>query len=131
MFCCLLFCGLLIDRPASDASRILAAQQSQAMEVRAQHREVTNVQPDSHLTPAEEIQHAKLKEEPGKYPPAQEMIAALLADHEVLIRRLRIDLEACAEKYHDTGTNDFLTGLMEKHEKMAWMLRAFLAADSV
>ena len=25
------------------------------------------------------------------------------------------------------GTNDFLTGLMEQHEKMAWMLRAFVA----
>jgi DNA-binding ferritin-like protein len=24
------------------------------------------------------------------------------------------------------GTNNFLTDLMEKHEKMAWMLRAFL-----
>jgi starvation-inducible DNA-binding protein len=29
------------------------------------------------------------------------------------------------------GTNDFLTGLMEQHEKMAWMLRAFLRAESV
>lgn len=24
------------------------------------------------------------------------------------------------------GTNDFLTGLMERHEKMAWMLRAMV-----
>jgi starvation-inducible DNA-binding protein len=29
------------------------------------------------------------------------------------------------------GTNDFLTGLMEQHEKMAWMLRAFLEGLSV
>jgi starvation-inducible DNA-binding protein len=29
------------------------------------------------------------------------------------------------EKHNDAGTSDFLTGLMEKHEKMAWMLRAF------
>jgi starvation-inducible DNA-binding protein len=29
------------------------------------------------------------------------------------------------------GTNDFLTGLMEQHEKMAWMLRAFLAGATV
>jgi starvation-inducible DNA-binding protein len=28
------------------------------------------------------------------------------------------------------GTNDFLTGLMERHEKMAWMLRAFLEGRS-
>ena len=35
-------------------------------------------------------------------------------------------LAACADKYQDAGTNDFLTGLMEQHEKMAWMLRACL-----
>ena len=28
--------------------------------------------------------------------------------------------------YHDMGTNDFLIGIMEKHEKMAWMLRAHI-----
>jgi hypothetical protein len=32
------------------------------MEVRAQHREVTKVQPETYLTPEEERQHAKLKE---------------------------------------------------------------------
>jgi starvation-inducible DNA-binding protein len=82
-------------------------------------------------TLAEFSQHARLKEEPGRYSPAQAMIANLLADHETLIRQLRVDLETSAEKYHDAGTNDFLTGLMEKHEKMAWMLRAFLAAEPV
>ena len=29
------------------------------------------------------------------------------------------------DKYADAGTSDFLTGLLEKHEKMAWMLRAY------
>ena len=48
------------------------------------------------------------------------MIANLLADHEALIRQLRTDLETYDDKYRDIGTNDFLTGLMEKHEKMAW-----------
>jgi starvation-inducible DNA-binding protein len=37
-----------------------------------------------------------------------------------------VDLESCVDKFHDIGTNDFLTGLMERHEKMAWMLRAML-----
>ena len=53
------------------------------------------------------------------------MLANLLADHESLIRQLRGDLEVCGEKFRDLGTSDFLTGLMERHEKMAWMLRAF------
>ena len=75
-------------------------------------------------------QQARLKEHPGQYPNARQMIANLLADHETTIRQLRGDLET-TEKHHDMGTNDFLTGLMEKHEKMAWMLRVFLQGESV
>jgi starvation-inducible DNA-binding protein len=82
-------------------------------------------------TLTEFTQRTRLKEHPGQYPGAREMIANLLADHEATIRQLRVDLETCAERYRDLGTNDFLTGLMEKHEKMAWMLRAFLAGESV
>lgn len=72
------------------------------------------------------LKHTRLKEEPGSYPDASGMLSNLLADHESVIRQLRQDLELCAESYKDMGTSDFLTGLMEKHEKMAWMLRAFL-----
>ncbi len=54
------------------------------------------------------------------------MIENLLADHEQIIRDLRHDVEVCADELNDQGTADFLTGLMEQHEKMAWMLRAFL-----
>ncbi len=77
-------------------------------------------------TLAEFAKVTRLKERPGEYLDARGMIADLLADHEAVIRQLRGDLEAAA-KHGDVGTNDFLTGLMEKHEKMAWMLRAFLA----
>jgi len=52
------------------------------------------------------------------------MIAVLLADHESLARQLREDVTSSAEKYGDVGTSDFLTGLLETHEKTAWMLRA-------
>lgn len=82
-------------------------------------------------TLTEFLQHTRLKEHPGQYPTAQEMISNLLTDHETVIRNLRIDLKTCADTYQDVGTNDFLTGLMEKHEKMAWMLRAFLGGESV
>ena len=54
------------------------------------------------------------------------MLSNLLAGHESVIRQLRKDLEMSAEPYKDMGTSDFLAGLMEKHEKLAWMLRAFL-----
>jgi starvation-inducible DNA-binding protein len=71
----------------------------------------------------------RLREQPGEHPPARAMISSLLADHETIVRNLREDLETCTEKYHDAGTTDFLTGLMEQHEKMAWMLRAFLEGE--
>lgn len=80
-------------------------------------------------TLTEFLQLARLKEQPGDTLPAQGMIAALLADHEAVIRQLRTDLDMCMSKHGDAGTSDFLTGLMEKHEKTAWMLRANL--DSV
>jgi starvation-inducible DNA-binding protein len=82
-------------------------------------------------TLADFLKNTRLKEQAGQYPDARDMISNLLSDHESIIRTLRVDLEICADKYHDMGTNDFLTGLMEKHEKTAWMLRAFLEGESV
>ncbi len=76
------------------------------------------------------LEHTRLKEHPTQYPSAREIISNLLADHEAIVRSLRADLETCAEKYGDAGTTDFLTGLMEQHEKMAWMLRSFLEGRS-
>ena len=81
-------------------------------------------------TLAEFSQQTRLKEQPGQHPDAHTMIANLLADHEAVIQSLRADLVTVMDKHGDAGTNDFLTGLMEKHEKMAWMLRAFLDGPS-
>jgi starvation-inducible DNA-binding protein len=75
---------------------------------------------------AEFSQLTRLKENGGKNPNDHGMLAALLDDHEAIIRNLRKDLEEVADKHGDMGTNDFLTGLMEEHEKTAWMLRSHL-----
>jgi len=77
-------------------------------------------------TLAEFTKYTRLKESPGDWPTAEKMIEALLADHETAIRYLRKDLETCVDKYHDVGTNNFLTDLMNRHEKLAWILRAHL-----
>ena len=77
-------------------------------------------------TMKEFLETTRLKEFPGVYPTAEKMISNLLSDHEAVIRFLREDLASCAEKYKDMGTSDFLTGLMEQHEKMAWMLRSYV-----
>ena len=47
-------------------------------------------------------------------------------DHEAIARSLRTEISTVGDRCGDVGTEDFLTGLLERHEKMAWMLRAFL-----
>ncbi|MBW8683839.1 Dps family protein [Chitinophaga rhizophila] len=51
-------------------------------------------------------------------------IKELQSDHESIIEFIRGNIDAFANTYKDAGTSDFITGLMEEHEKMAWMLRA-------
>ncbi|MGL5081097.1 MAG: Dps family protein [Microcoleaceae cyanobacterium] len=72
-----------------------------------------------------------LKEQAGIVPSTTEMVARLVDDHEQIIRNLRLHVDTCSEEFHDAGTADFLTGLMEKHEQIAWMLRSFIEGESV
>lgn len=74
---------------------------------------------------AEFARLSRLKEASGESA-ASAMIADLLSDHEAVVRNVRKVLDAVGGQYGDAGTNDFLTGLVEQHEKMAWMLRAHL-----
>ena len=53
-------------------------------------------------------------------------IKELLADHESILIHLRENINNFATELHDAGTSDYITGLLENHEKMAWMLRAHL-----
>jgi starvation-inducible DNA-binding protein len=69
---------------------------------------------------------SRLKEHPGQHPSSKSMLSNLLTDHESIIRTLRADLAICQDTHGDAGTADFLTALMQQHEKMSWMLRSFL-----
>lgn len=72
---------------------------------------------------AELIQLIRLTEIPGASCKSSKFVEAILADHENIIRQLREDAPKCA-KLGDDGTKDFLIGLIEQHENMAWMLLA-------
>ncbi|MDY6938466.1 MAG: Dps family protein [Cyanobacteriota bacterium] len=72
-----------------------------------------------------------LKEHPNDLPSANQMVERLVEDHEQVIRNLRSHIDACSEDFHDEGTSDFLTGLMEQHEEMAWMLRSFIEGQEL
>jgi len=58
---------------------------------------------------------------------AQSYIRTLLADHESIAIHLRENIDNYAGPLKDLGTSDYITGLMQTHETMAWMLRAHLS----
>jgi starvation-inducible DNA-binding protein len=72
-----------------------------------------------------------LKEETGKVPLATEMVSRLVEDHETIVRNLREHIDKASDDFHDEGTADFLTGLMEEHEQIAWMLRSFVEGEQI
>ncbi|MDJ0735675.1 MAG: Dps family protein [Nostocaceae cyanobacterium] len=74
---------------------------------------------------------ASLKEDTKNIPLATEMVANLVDAHEQIIRNLRQHIDNCSQDFHDEGTADFLTGLMEGHEEMAWMLRSFIEGEAL
>jgi starvation-inducible DNA-binding protein len=77
------------------------------------------------------VEAASLREHAGDLPNAENMVERLVSDHEQVIRNLREHIDQCSDKYHDEGTADFLTGLMEQHEEMAWMLRSFVEGTAL
>ncbi len=69
---------------------------------------------------------ARTSADPGYRLPANRMLRGLWGLHESMIVQLRADSTACGDRLKEAGTADFLTGLMRRHEKIAWMLRAQL-----
>ncbi len=67
-----------------------------------------------------------LTEKDGGGNDSRTLIAKLLADHESIIEFIRGNIDEFEEAHKDAGTSDWVTGLMETHEKIAWMLRAHL-----
>ncbi len=71
------------------------------------------------------IEKSRLEEKPAG-PDAKELLQGLLDMQESVIRSIRSCIDPIEDEHGDAGTADFLTGLMEQHEKMAWMIRAHL-----
>ena len=73
------------------------------------------------------LQHTHLPEYTDRGNDSRSLISQLLEDHESIILHFRENINRIAGEYHDLGTSDFITGIMEKQEKMAWILREHLA----
>ncbi|MCM3042866.1 DNA starvation/stationary phase protection protein [Paenibacillus motobuensis] len=72
----------------------------------------------------ESLELATIKEAAGNETPDQ-MVAAIVADFEVLDKELREGM-SIAEEAGDEATSDLLLGVVSTLEKHRWMLNAFL-----
>ncbi len=73
------------------------------------------------------LAHSRLEEQSAFIPD----ILHLLADHETLIRFLREDIRKCTDEFEDEGSIELLVSVMSLHEKMAWILRAYIEQEPV
>lgn len=83
-----------------------------------------------HYAPAQlkkYLQLTHLTEESFEKNDSQTFFSELLEDHESIIVFLRENIKPMAEKLKAEGISDYITGLMEYHEKTAWMLRSHLS----
>jgi starvation-inducible DNA-binding protein len=62
---------------------------------------------------------------------SQDYIKILLGDHDAIIQFIRGNISPVEDEFGDVGTADFLTGLLQEHEEMAWMLRASISKQTV
>lgn len=79
-------------------------------------------------TMADFLETGTLKEQPAALTDGSSALAALEADHEACARELREAIVEADQQHGDLGTADFLTELLRRHEKTAWMIRSHLTA---
>jgi starvation-inducible DNA-binding protein len=77
-------------------------------------------------TMTEFLENSTLKESPKEYVSQKNMLQELLNDHEQLVTEYRDYIPVLENENHDAGSADFITGLLQQHEKMAWVLRRYL-----
>ncbi|WP_243860358.1 Dps family protein [Flavobacterium poyangense] len=73
------------------------------------------------------IENSTLKESPKQYTSQKQMLQELLENHEQLATEFRAFIPTFENDNQDMGSADFVTGLLQQHEKMAWILRRYQA----
>ena len=58
---------------------------------------------------------------------SKEIFEMLRNDHDAIISMIQHEVVPISKKLKDKNTATFVTELMEKHKKMAWMLRFFMS----
>ncbi|MGL5682876.1 MAG: Dps family protein [Marinifilaceae bacterium] len=78
------------------------------------------------------LEHNRIKEvtEDQELPCANGMLKILSEDIDATIREIRNDLATMeSEGSNDSGTMNFLEDMIEKQEKLAWMIRSYVIDD--
>jgi len=70
---------------------------------------------------------ARLSEENDNFEHSTMITQTLVADHETIIGIIRNNIIPLTHMINDFTTADLVTGIMEQHEKMVWMLNSFLS----
>jgi len=70
---------------------------------------------------------SRLREENDNFEHLTLITQTLITDHETIIGIIRKEIIPLTNNLNDLITIDLATGIMEQHEKMAWMLRSFLS----
>lgn len=81
---------------------------------------------DAPITYAGSMKSTRLKRRSGKPGGQNEIIEALLEDHESIIRSLSCESSDASEEKDDTDTADFTAALARQHLEMAGALREWL-----
>lgn len=71
-------------------------------------------------------QESHISEKPMEYPKSEEMLRVLLLDNQSIQRQIKIFLQNNSSLKNDPGTEDFLVGLLQKHEMTSWKLKSHL-----
>jgi starvation-inducible DNA-binding protein len=70
---------------------------------------------------------ARLSEENDNFDHSTLITKTLVTDHETVIEVIRKEIIPLTNNLKDLITADLVTGIMEQHEKMAWMLSSFIS----
>jgi len=76
-------------------------------------------------TMKEFIENSTLKESPKEYASQKIMLEELLDNHEQMVTEFRGYIPELENDNKDVGSADFIAGLLQEHEKMAWVLRRY------
>ena len=76
-------------------------------------------------TMKEFIENSTLKESPKEYASQKIMLEELLDNHEQMVTEFRGYIPEFKNDNKDVGSADFIAGLLQEHEKMAWVLRRY------